>query len=160
MEIILICIAIAIVLFVSAFIAKRRFGLLGLALAAGSLLSSIWGYDIGLMASGLGIPTTPLSTAVVMSTVILLPALVLLFHGYTYKNLLARLIGALMFMILAFAFLLDPLGRILMPTGFGVDVYNWLINNRDLIVGAGLICAVLDLFLTKPAQLADKKSKH
>ncbi len=139
---------------------KRRFGLLGLALAAGSLLSGIWGYDIGLMVSGFGIPTTPISTAVIMSLIILLPAGVLLFHGYSYKNQIARIIGAGMFTLLALAFLIDPLGRILMPIGFGADVYNWLLVNRTLIIGSGLILAILDLFLTKPAHLSEKKSKH
>ncbi len=93
---ILIYIFIAVVLFASAFIAKRRFGLLGLALAAGSLLSSIWGYDVGLVVSGLGIPSSQLTSVTVSSLIILLPAGALLFHGYTYKNLVGRAIGASM----------------------------------------------------------------
>ncbi len=160
MEIIIICIIIAAVLFVGAFITKRRFGLLGLALAAGSLLSGIWGYDIVLAANGFGMPATPLSTAIVMAVIVMLPAAVLLFHGYSYKNQIARVFGAAMFTILALAFLIDPLGRILMPVGFGADVYSWLVNHKTLIIGAGLILAVLDLFLTKPAGLNEKKSKH
>lgn len=160
MEIIIICIVIALVLFCAAFITKRRFGLLGLALATGSLLSGIWGYDIGLAASGFGLPLTPVTTAVIMSVIILLPASILLFHGYSYKNQLARVAGAAIFTILALAFLIEPLGRVLMPTGFGTDVYNWLVDYRTLIVGSGLILSVFDLFLTKPAQSSDKKSKH
>lgn len=160
MEIIIICIVIAIVLFVGAFITKRRFGLLGLALAAGSLLSGIWGYDIVLAANGFGVPNTPLSTAIVMAVIVMLPAVVLLFHGYSYKNHIARVFGAAMFTILALAFLIDPLGHILMPVGFGADVYNWLVDHKTLIIGSGLILAVLDLFLTKPAGLNEKKSKH
>lgn len=160
MEIILICIAIAAALFISAFITKRRFGLLGLALAAGSLLSSTWGYDINLAAGGFGVPNTPLATAIIMSLVILAPPIVLLFHGYTYKNHIARLIGAGLFTILALAFLIDPLGHILMPTGFGKNVFDWLVNNRNFVIGAGLILAIIDLFLTKPAPSPDKKSKH
>ena len=160
MEIVLICIAISVALFIASFIMKRRFGLLGLALAAGSLLSSIWGYDLGLVASGFGIPNTPLTTAIVMSVVVLLPAGILLFHGYTYKNQIARVIGSGLFTILALAFLIDPLGHVLMPTGFGANVFNWLLANRTMIIGVGIILAVLDLFLTKPANLSDKKSKH
>ena len=160
MEVIIICIIIAIVLFIGAFITKRRFGLLGLALAAGSLLSGIWGYDIVLMTNGFGLPNAPLSTAIVTSVIVILPAFVLLFHGYSYKNYIARVFGALMFTVLALAFLIDPLGHILMPVGFGADVYNWLVNYKTLIIGAGLILAIIDLFLTKPAHSSDKKSKH
>jgi len=160
MEVILICIAMATALFVAAFLTKRRFGLLGLALAAGSILSSVWGDDLGMVASGLGIPQGPMTSAIVMAAIIMLPPFVLLFHGYTYKNHLARVAGAAMFTLLAFAFLIEPLGHILMPVGVGANVYDWLVNNRTLIIGAGLILAVFDLFLTKPVQSLEKKSKH
>lgn len=159
MEIIIICVVIAILLFASAFITRRRFGLLGLALAAGSLLSGIWGYDAGLIASGLGIPTGSLTTAITMAVLVLLPAVVLLFHGYTYKTYVGRVIGASLFTLLALAFLIEPLGHVLMPTGFGADVYNWLNINREAIIGFGLIVAVVDLFLTKPAHLSDRRRR-
>ena len=160
MEVILICIVIAIILFIAAFITKRRFGLLGLALAAGSILSSIWGYDIGLVASGFGVVSNSTSSAIILSLIVLSPAVVLLFHGYVYKTLVGRVIGAILFTILALAFLIEPLSHILMPVGFGSEVYNWLITNRTFVIGTGLIIAVIDLFLTKPASLSDKKSKH
>lgn len=157
MEVILVCAIIALALFVSAFITKRRFGLLGLALAAGSLLSEIWGYDAGLIASVLGFPSGPLTSAVITALIILLPAVILLFHGYTYKSLIGRIIGASLFTLLALALLVEPLGRILVLQGFGSDVYTWLVNNRSIIIGVSLIVAVIDLFLTKPAHLSDKR---
>ncbi len=157
MEVILICIVIAILLFVAAFMAKRRFGLLGLALAAGSILSGIWGYDAGLVASSLGIPSGTLTSAVILSLIVLLPAGVLLFHGYTYKTLVGRVIGASLFTLLALAFLIEPLGHVLVLQGFGANVYSWLVSNRTAIIGVGLIIAVVDLFLTKPAHLSDRR---
>lgn len=160
MDVILICIAIAIVLFVASFMHKRRFGLLGLALAAGSLLSGIWGYDAGLIVSGLGVPSGPVTSAVILAVIVLLPAVVLLFHGYTYNTLVGRVVGASLFTLLALAFLIEPLGHILMPQGFGADVYAWLTSNRTIIIGVGLTVAVADLFLTKPAHLSDKRHKH
>ena len=72
MDVILIFAGIAVVLFVSSYMHKRRFGLLGLALATGSLLSGIWGYDLGLIASGLGVPSGPWTTAIILSLLILL----------------------------------------------------------------------------------------
>ncbi len=145
----------------SAFVTKRRFGLLGLALAAGSILSGIWGYDAGLLISSLGIfPSGPLTAAATLAAIVLLPSVVLLFHGYTYKTIVGRIIGALLFTLLALAFLVEPLGHALALEGAGVDVYTWLVNNREVIIGIGLVIAVVDLFLTKPAHLAEKKSKH
>ncbi|MEI7917770.1 MAG: hypothetical protein WCH58_00075 [Candidatus Saccharibacteria bacterium] len=160
MDVILIFIALAVALFAASFIHKRRFGLLGLALSAGSLLSVIWGYNAGLIASGLGAPSGAVTTAIVLSIIVLLPAAVLLFHGYVYHSLIGRVIGASLFTILALAFLIEPLSHALMPQGVGADAYNWLVDNRNYIIGFGLIAAVVDLFLTKPAHSSDKRHKH
>jgi len=160
MEVILICVIIAALLFGAAFITRRRFGLLGLALAAGSLLSGIWGFDAGLIAGSLGIPSGAVASAVIIALIVLLPAGVLLFHGYTYKTLVGRIIGASLFTLLALAFLIEPLGRVLVLQGFGADVYSWLANNRTAIIGVGLIVAVVDLFLTKPAHLSSRRHER
>lgn len=161
MNVVLIFGLLALALFGSAFVMRRRFGLLGLALAAGSILSGLWGYDAGLVVSSLGIfPSGPLTTAVTLAAIVLLPAVLLLFHGYTYKNMVGQIIGALLFTLLALAFLVEPLGHALILEGTGVDVYTWLVNNRQIIIGIGMVLAVVDLFFTKPAQLAEKRSKH
>jgi hypothetical protein len=160
MEIILVYIIIAATLFMAAFITKRRFGLLGLALAAGSILSGIWEYDANLVASLFGIPNSPLAASAVSSIIVLLPAGVLLFHGNTYKTLVSRIIGACLFTLLAIAFLIEPLSHVLMPQGIGAEIYRLLLNNKDMIIGIGLIVAVVDLFLTKPAHLSSKHHKH
>jgi len=158
MKIILTCALIAVLLFVSAFMARRRFGLLGLALAAGSLLSGIWAFDAGLIVSALGIPSGVISEAVVIMVIILLPAGVLLFHGYTYKTLIGRVVGAGLFTLLAFAFLIEPLGHALDLSGSGANIFQWLVNNKTVIISSGLILAVVDLFLTKPVQQSNKKT--
>jgi len=102
---ILIFAGVAVLLFTGAFISKRKFGLLGLALTAGATISAIWSYDAGLVVSGLGIlPKGEVTQAVTQSLVVLLPAIILLFHGYSYKNIIARITGSLMFTILALAF--------------------------------------------------------
>lgn len=153
---------IAVLLFLGAYITKRRFGLLGLALAAGATLSSLWSYDAGLVVGSLGIvPQGSLTTAFTLSAIVLLPAVVLLFHGYAYKKFVSRVIGALMFTLLALAFLVEPLGYALTLEGFGADAYRWLVDYKAVIISAGLILSVVDLFLTKPVQLVEKKAaKH
>jgi hypothetical protein len=160
MNVLAVFIILGIGLFAAAYAAKRRFGLLALALAAGSTLSSIWNYDAGIMVSSLGIARSgPVTTAITLSVIVLLPAVVLLFHGYTYKNKYARIFGSLCFTLLTLAFLVEPLGFALTVEGTGADVYNWLMANKDAIIGFGMILAVIDLFLTKPAVISEKKSK-
>ena len=162
MNVVIVFAVLAVLLFGLAYFSKRRFGLLGLSLAAGSLLSGLWGYDAGLVVSGIGIfPKGSLTTAVTLSAIVLLPAILLLFHGYSYKGLIGRIVGATLFTLLALAFLVQPLGYALALEGFGVNIYQWLVANRDTIISLGLVIAVVDLFLTKPAHNSEnKKSKH
>jgi hypothetical protein len=143
--------ALAVALFLGAFMSKRRFGLLGLALTAGATLSNIWSYDAGLVVSSTGlVPDGPLTNAIALSLIVLLPAIVLLFHGYTYKENAARVIGSLLFMMLALAFLVEPIGFALPLQGVAADVYNWLVANKELIISIGVVLAIIDLFFTKP----------
>ena len=152
---------LAVALFLAAFITKRRFGLLGLSLAAGSVLSGIWSFDAGLLVSTIGLfPSGPLTTAMTMSAILLIPAAILLFHGSSYKGLVGRIIGAGLFALLALAFLVEPLGRALVVEGVGVNVYGWIVNNHPTIIGIGLLLAVIDLFFTRSSQSVDKSSKH
>lgn len=160
MIVIAVFVAVAIALFAGAFISKRRFGLLGLALTAGATLSTIWSYDAGLIVSGTGlVPDGPLTNAATLSLIVLLPAIVLLFHGYTYKSVVPRVIGSLLFTALAVAFLVEPLQYILTLEGVAADVYNWLAANKEVIISVGVVLAVVDLFFTKP-KLIDKDKKH
>lgn len=148
----LIFVLVAVALFFAAYFAKRRFGLLGLALATGSLLSGIWEYEAGLMAGALGISPT-----IVSVIILLLPAFVLLFHGYTYKTFVGRIIGAILFTFITMAFLVELLGQIMDLGGLGLNLYNWFLGNKSLVIGSGLIVAVIDLFLTKPISNAKKR---
>jgi len=157
---IIIFAVLAIVLFAGAFISKRRFGLLGLALTAGATLSTIWSYDAGLVVSSTGLlPDGVVTQAVTQSLVVLLPAILLLFHGYAYKNIISRIVGSILFAVLALAFLIDPIGYALPLDGLGATVYSTLKYNKDLIISIGVILSVIDLFLTKPAHLAAKSHK-
>jgi hypothetical protein len=162
MNVVMVFGGLAVVLFVAAFITRRRFGLLGLALAAGSILSTIWSFDAGLVVGAVGIvPPGQLTTAVTLSLIVLLPAIVLLFHGYTYKSLIGRIVGAILFTLLALAFLVQPLGVALPLDGIGTNIYEQLVKYKEVIISIGMVLAVLDLFFTKPAApLIDRKSKR
>lgn len=155
-----IFIAVAVVLFLAAYFSKRRFGLLGLALTAGATLATLWSYDAGLLVSAVGIvPEGPMTQAVTLSLVTLLPAMLLLFHGYSYKGRFARGIGSLLFTALAIAFLVEPIGYILPLEGVGADAYTWLQENQSLVISVGVVLAVVDLFLTKPVKALEKEAK-
>lgn len=158
---ILVFAALALVLFAGAFISKRRFGLLGLALTAGATLSTIWSYDAGLVVSSTGlVPEGVITQAVTQSLVVLLPAILLLFHGYTYKNVVGRIMGSVLFAVLALAFLVEPIGYALPLEGIGADVYGFLNNYKEVIISIGVILAIADLFFTKPAAVAERSRRR
>jgi hypothetical protein len=159
MEVAIILVVVGVLLFIGAFISKRRFGLLGLALTAGATLSSLWTYDAGLVVSSTGLVSDgPITNAVALSIVVLLPAVLLLFHGYTYKSPVSRVLGSLFFATLAMAFLLEPLRFALPLTGPAADLYGALLTHKDIIISVGVVIAIIDLFFTKPA--SDKKDKR
>jgi hypothetical protein len=160
MDVIIVVAVLTLALFLLSMVHGRRFGLLGLALAAGSILSGIWSYDVGLIMSGVGVAYTPLSKAVIETCIALLPAGILLFHGDKYKTLLGRLTGSALFSFLAIAFLVPSMGYVLMPQGIGADIYGWLVDNRSAVIGLGMMLAVGDLFLTKPTYSRGKSRKH
>lgn len=161
MIVIAIFATIAIALFAGAFLSKRRFGLLGLALTAGATLSSMWSYDAGLVISSTGlVPDGPLTNAVALSLIVLLPAILLLFHGYTYKGLLGRVLGSALFAVLALAFLVEPISFALPLTGVANDAYVVLMQNKNLIISIGVVLAVVDLFFTKPAPKKSHERHH
>src|SRR5258708_6096136 len=98
-------------LFLTAFLTKRRFGVLGLALAAGAMLSTLWVGDLTPIIASAGIILVrPPLESVVSAGLILLPAVLLLSSGSTYKSMLQRVIGAALFAMLATSLLLEPLG--------------------------------------------------
>jgi hypothetical protein len=150
MSFIVIFSALAVVLFAAAFLSKRRFGVLGLALLAGVTLSGLWGETVTLIVSSLGLRlhTPPLET-LVGAAIILFPALLLLLSGPTYRTIVQRIAGALAFTLLALVLLLQPLGNALVITGLGRTVYNLFTQYHTTIITACVIFAVLDLFGTK-----------
>jgi hypothetical protein len=137
-------------LFATSFFTRRRFGVLGLALAAGAMLSSLWVKDLTpvIASAGFVIVKPPL-TSLVSAALILAPALLLLSSGPTYKSMIQRVVGAVAFAILATSLLIGPLGSALVVEGVGKNVYDFLVQYHASIVTIGLVLAVLDLLVTK-----------
>jgi hypothetical protein len=160
MTVIIILIAIVLGLFAGAFLSKRRYGVLGLGLAAGAVISPIWGDTAGFLVSTTGLVTEgPLVKAIALSAIILIPAVLFMFHGYTYKHVVGRVIGSLLFTLLAAGFLIGPIGSALTLTGPAGNVYQWVISNHELIVSIGVSLAVADFLIAKTAHKTEKKHR-
>ena len=160
MNVAIVFLVVLISLFVLAYFTKRRFGVLGLALAAGSMLSELWAVQLTPLVrdAGLVVQNPPLIT-IVSVVLVLLPAAFLLFSGPSYHDTFKRVVGALLFAALAFALLIEPLGSALVLQDEGRLVYEFFRDNRVYIVTVGLIIAVLDLLGTHTSR-AHKASKH
>lgn len=151
--------AALIVLFVIAFLTKRHFGLLGLALATGYVLSlSLMTYQ-DLLIRYLSATIPSFNPAYVSVILILAPPIALLFHGQTYKTPLTRVVGALLFAVLAFVFVIDPLSRIVPFQGLGMELYARVVDGKSFIIGVGLVVALIDVFLTRPGHSSEKDKK-
>jgi hypothetical protein len=158
MSAIVVLLVIILALFAGAFLSRRRFGLLGLGLAAGAIISPIWTDNAGFVISATGvIPEGPLINALATTILILVPAVLFMFHGQTNHTLFGRIIGSLLFTLLATAFLTQPIGAALILSGPAQTVYQWFISYRDLIVSFGVAAAIADLLLTKASRKSEKK---
>jgi len=158
--VIIALVAVVIGLFVASFFSKRRFGILGLGLAAGAIISPIWGDTAGYIISSTGlVPEGPLVQVIAFSTIILIPAILFMFHGYTYKHIIGRVIGSLLFTLLAVAFLAEPIGNALTLTGPAASVYNWIVANHELVISFGVVIAIVDLLLSKPVHKSEKRHR-
>lgn len=143
---------IAIILFILAFVTKRRFGILGLALFAGSYLAHTWTgaaapviEKSGIDFSSLGVPAATI-VAVLLTIV---PALILLANSPKYSGKWGKFIGSAAFVALAVV-LVAPVVRSAFADS-AVDAYlDTVVANYSLLVTAGLIAAVVDLFLSRP----------
>ena len=159
MSFLVIFLCIIVLLFLAAYFTKRRFGVLGLALATGALLSTLWVGDLTPIIAQAGIILIkPPLQSVVSAGLILLPALLLLSSGPSYKSQIHRIIGSLAFAVLAIALLLEPLGSALVIDKVGQPVYEFFVDNRVVIITACLVLAIIDLFMTKTPKRHHKET--
>lgn len=151
MDVIIILFFLVGALFALAYFSRRRFGTLGLALCAGFLLSTMWAADVTplIRKAGIVFSTPPLSS-VVAAVIILLPALILMLGGPTYKKHGHRLIAAGAFALLATSFLLSPLGSSMNMDGSAKQIYKFLVDNRNIIITLAIVYALFDLASYKP----------
>lgn len=147
-------------LFAAVYIPKRRFGVLGLALCGGALLSASWTSTLTpwVESQGVSVVAPPLAT-IVAALLILLPPALLIFGGPTYSSNVQRTVGSVAFAILALVFLLQPLGDALVFDTAGTQIYSLLHANSNAAIVVGIALALADIMMTRTPHHG-KKSAH
>ncbi|HSW81706.1 MAG TPA: hypothetical protein VLG40_04895 [Candidatus Saccharimonas sp.] len=153
---------IAIALFAAAYITRRRFGVLGLALAAGSVLSVNAAPMLTpfLLQHGITMTRLPLDSVVVVILTIA-PAAIFLFTGPAYNKMILRVLGAAGFALLALTLCVDTLQTIFAAGNNGqVTFLQQLHENQNIIIIVGIVAAIADAMLAgKPKSKERKKAK-
>lgn len=145
-------------LFALSYITKRRFGVLGLALCAGAILSSAWATILTPWIESQGVNVvSPLLSVLVSSILVLGPALLLLFSGPTYSSNAQRIIGSGVFAVLAFVFLLEPMSIMWAFDPTTAVIYSTLKDNSSVIIAGGIVLALGDILLTKAPRRSKKQ---
>jgi hypothetical protein len=155
----MIIVATFVVLFLLAFFTKRRFGYLGLGLAAGVLLNQLVGGWLGdlLQSSGLNIsPLQPKDLVTIVLTI--LPSVLLLWTGPKHHQKLGRFFTSLLYALITTALILIPI-----TTAFPVDdanarnVLSFIHDIQLPLLTFGIVLAIVDILL--PHKSLDKSKK-
>ena len=158
-----IVIALAAALFALAFLTGRRFGILGLALLAGSYLANEWAAALtpAVERAGVTIAAPPLEVVVAIGLT-LLPCLLLFISSPIYHGKRARALGALLFSLFTIVLLIRPLDDAFVIDGPGLILFDFITANYAVLVTVGLVLAIADLFLARPHKKHRKSegSKH
>jgi hypothetical protein len=138
-------IIIALLLFSLAFVTKRRWGLLGLALVAGSIISASWSSYVttALQTQGIKLLSPPLNVVVAVCLIIL-PALILLFVGPKYHKKWQRVTGSLLFAALATLLIAIAIFREAPNLMADSQVGALATQAYPLIIVVGVIVAIVD----------------
>ena len=135
-------------LFLLAFITGRRFGILGLGIAAGTLLATQTLLPLEtvfqLFQQYLGGISPAQATAILL---LLAPSILLMFSGGPkYHSKKMRLLGALLYTIMAgLAFLPFVISQIEIPA----EVKNIIMTSHTFALAVGVVIAVVDCFIMR-----------
>ena len=138
-----------------AYLSKRRFGVLGLALCAGLVLSQQITRDTSNFLRATDVPAYQSAASIIL---ILLPSLVLLIAGPQYLSKRSRIIGAVGYGLFGSLLLIGPLvsglpslDPALQPTLTAIAM------NTSWLLATGIIVAVFDMFSASSPKKFSKK---
>lgn len=149
-------------LFLIAFVTRRRFGVLGLGLAAGVVLATQFVVPLtGILESSADSFAPFASETLATLIIVLAPALLLLFGGPKYASPQAAVLGSLGFIVMALALLLEPLSRDVSWISDHLEPLVVLLARwQGFIVALAVAAAVFDMFMAHNPRLALRRSKH
>jgi len=158
----LILVVLALSLFTLAFLTKRRYGVLGLGLTAGLVLSQELSKELAGVMTASDFPVEPLTFQSAASMILILaPALALLFAGPKYQDHKLAIAGSVMFAVYGTLLLFGPLTMSLPITDPSVQpTIDWIAKNSSIIISIGVIAAVADLMHSHAKIPLSKKGKH
>ncbi len=140
---------ILLALFGLAFATKRRFGVLGLALAAGAVLAQYASSYVGDWLQQYELSLAGMSYDMTASVLLIMtPSLLLLAGGPTYRTHRAAIVGALGFALLGLFFVLGPISTVLPATNdLTHDALIVMARLQTYVIVAALVFALLDTFM-------------
>lgn len=152
---------LAAVIFNLSYLTKRRFGVMGLALLAGYVLTVLWASGTPMLAATIGLPSVGAFSAVTIVTLLILflPVMLLFFGGPIYGNKRSRLIGSLLFTSLAVVFTLDILQGSLVLLGSDRVVFDLVAEHRTLILSVAIAFSIFDLMAIHTPNLLPGKDR-
>lgn len=142
-------IAITLILFAAVYASKRRFGLLALALVAGSIVSASWAsyVTVILQVYGLALLSPPLKV-VVAAILVVLPVLLLVFVGPTYRKKWQRISGSILLAVFGVALVAAAIAREAPELMQNNVVASIITQSYPIILVVGIILAIADIILT------------
>ena len=160
MSVLIVFMIIIGVIFAAAFLSARRFGVLALGLAAGSVLASLWGDSLAIWMIKLDVDVSGVSMGAVSTAILqILPIVILVLSGPRYYSKFERILSALAIGVLTAAFLVQPLGKFMVLQSEAASAYNWLAGIWQYVVTVGLAMGIIDLFLLHSSKKSHSK-KH
>lgn len=149
---VIVSIVVALALFALAYVSRRRFGIMGLALTAGALLASQMTKDLSNLIAENKFPVEPLSAISAASIFLtLLPALVLLFGGPHYKKRNDAMVGAVGFTIMAMLLIIDPLTTSMPPDQLMQPLLTWVLTYKSILLAFMIAAAIIDAWMIRIA---------
>ncbi|HEX6461899.1 MAG TPA: hypothetical protein VFZ58_01350 [Candidatus Saccharimonadales bacterium] len=145
-------------LFLLAFATKRRFGVLGLGLTAGALLSEYWtgGASSLLQQQGVELTVPPLESVVAIALT-LLPVLILFSSGPSYHQKPQQLVGSLLFAAMAFLILFPILESIFVIEPNMQSAISAINTYGTSLLALLIVLAIADTALAKTKRHSKKE---
>lgn len=160
---VVILLLIGLILFGLSYIAKRRYGVLGLGLTAGLVLSQEVSKEVANFLQYVDFPVDPLPFVdAARVALILIPSLVMLFSGPRYTDQRYAVIGSALFAIYGVVLLLAPVvANVQSADRIAIQPFiSAVAANTSTIVAIGITAAVIDVLHSQGKSSFGKRSKH